>query len=41
VIVKLAESFPTTFYRLSNTVDALTGQGAVEGKPKRSGASPE
>ncbi len=41
VAVKLAESFPTTFYRLSNTVDALTGQGAEMGKPKRSGATPE
>lgn len=37
VVVKLAEAFPTTFYDLSNKVLNLTGQGAVLGKPKRSG----
>ena len=41
VVVKLAEAFPTTFYRLTNTVDQLTGQGATVGKPSRSGATPE
>lgn len=37
VAVKLAETFPTTFYDLTNKVLNLTGQGAVLGKPKRSG----
>ncbi len=37
VAVKLAEAFPTTFYDLTNKILNLTGQGAVLGKPKRSG----
>jgi hypothetical protein len=37
VVVKLAEAFPTIFYDLTNKVLTLTGQGAVMGKPKRSG----
>ena len=37
VAVRLAETFPTTFYDLSNKILNLTGQGAVLGKPKRSG----
>jgi hypothetical protein len=37
VAVKLAEAFPTVFYDLTNKVLTLTGQGAVLGKPKRSG----
>lgn len=37
VVVKLAEAFPITFYDLSNKVLNLTGEGAVLGKPKRSG----
>ena len=37
VAVKLAEAFPTTFYKLTNKILALTGQGADVGKQKRSG----
>lgn len=37
VAVKLAETFPTIFYDLTNQILNLTGQGAVLGKPKRSG----
>jgi hypothetical protein len=39
VAVKLAETFPTVFYDLTNKILNLTGQGAVLGKPKRSGAT--
>ena len=41
VAVKLAETFPTVFYQLSNAILALTGQGAEPGKPKRSGKTPQ
>lgn len=41
VAVKLAETFPTTFYQLTNAITNLTGQGAEVGKPKRSGKTPE
>jgi hypothetical protein len=37
VAVKLAESFPTVFYNLTNRILSLTGQGAEVGKPKPSG----
>lgn len=37
VAVRLAETFPTTFYNLTNRILSLTGQGAELGKPKRSG----
>jgi len=37
VAVKLAETFPTVFYSLTNKILSLTGQGANEGKRKRSG----
>ena len=37
VAVRLAETFPTTFYDLTNKILNLTGQGSVLGKPKRSG----
>jgi hypothetical protein len=37
VAVRLAETFPTVFYDLTNKILNLTGQGAVLGKPKRSG----
>lgn len=37
VAVKLSETFPTTFYTLTNKILSLTGQGADEGKPRRSG----
>lgn len=40
VAVKLAESFPTVFYQLTNTVINLTGQGAEPGKPPHSGQTP-
>lgn len=40
VAVKLAETFPTVFYQLSNAILSLTGQGAEPGKPKRSGKTP-
>ena len=40
VAVKLAESFPTIFYNLTNNILNLTGQGAETGKPKRSGQTP-
>lgn len=41
VAVRLAETFPTTFYNLTNHILQLTGQGAEVGKPKRSGQTPE
>lgn len=41
VVVKLAETFPVTFYSLSSAVLSLTGQGAELGKPKPSGATLE
>lgn len=41
VAVKLAETFPTVFYHLSNAILTLTGQGAEPGKPKRSGKTPQ
>ena len=37
VAVKLAETFPTVFYNLTNQILSLTGQGAEVGKRKRSG----
>lgn len=37
VAVRLAETFPGVFYRLTNAIINLTGQGAEPGKPKRSG----
>ena len=37
VAVKLAETFPTIFYNLTNQILSLTGQGAEVGKQKRSG----
>ncbi len=40
VAVKLAESYPTVFFNLTNHILRLTGQGAELGKPKRSGKSP-
>jgi hypothetical protein len=40
VAVKLAETFPTVFYQLTNAITNLTGQGAEVGKPKRSGKTP-
>jgi len=36
VAVRLAETFPTFFYELSNSILNLTGSGAEPGKPKRS-----
>lgn len=39
VAVKLAESFPTAFYTITNEIQNLTGQGAELGKPKRSGTT--
>ena len=39
VAVKLAESFPVVFYKLTTTILSLTGQGAELGKRKASGAS--
>ena len=41
VAVRLAETFPTVFYNLTNHILRLTGQGAELGKPKRSGKTPE
>lgn len=40
VAVKLAETFPTTFYALTNAIINMTGQGAEVGKPPRSGKTP-
>lgn len=37
VAVRMAETFPTQFYALTNTIINLTGQGAELGKPTRSG----
>lgn len=37
IAVKLAESFPVTFYKLTNEILNLTGQGADLGKLKRYG----
>lgn len=33
VAVKLAETYPTVFYELTNAITNLTGQGAEPGKP--------
>lgn len=40
VAVKLAESFPVTFYQLTNDIISLTGQGAEPGKSPGSGPTP-
>jgi hypothetical protein len=40
VAVRLAESFPTVFYELTNKILSLTGDGAEVGKPKRSTKTP-
>ena len=40
VAVKLAETFPTVFYQLTNAITNLTGQGAEPGKLRRSGKTP-
>lgn len=40
VAVKLAETFPTVFYQLTNAITNLTGQGAEPGKSRRSGKTP-
>lgn len=40
VAVKLAETFPTAFYQLTNAIINLTGQGAELGKQMRSGQTP-
>lgn len=40
VAVKLAESFPTVFYQLTNAIVNLTGQGAEPGKAPHSGPTP-
>ena len=40
VAVKLGEAFPTVFYKLTNKILELTGEGAELGKPKRSGKTP-
>lgn len=40
VAVKLAETFPGVFYKLTNEIVNLTGQGAEPGKQKRSGQTP-
>jgi len=37
VAVRLAETFPTTFYTLTNKILSLTGEGAELGKRKGSG----
>lgn len=39
VAVRLAETFPTVFYNLTNRILSLTGQGAELGKRKRSGGT--
>lgn len=39
VAVKLAETFPTVFYQLTNAIINMTGQGAEPGKPQRSGTT--
>lgn len=41
VAVKLAETFPTVFYNLTNRILSLTGQGAEVGKRKPSGKAPK
>lgn len=41
VAVKLAETFPTVFYNLTNQILSLTGQGAEVGKRKPSGKTPK
>lgn len=41
VAVKLAETFPTVFYNLTNKILELTGQGAEVGKRKASGKTPK
>ena len=40
VAVKLAETYPVTFYALTNAIVNLTGQGAEPGKQPRSGPTP-
>jgi hypothetical protein len=40
VAVKLAETFPTVFYNLTNSILNLTGRGAELGKQRRSGKTP-
>jgi len=40
VAVKLSEAYPTTFYKLTNAILSLTGQGAEPGKQPRSGPTP-
>jgi hypothetical protein len=40
VAVKLAETYATRFYELTNVILNLTGQGAEPGKAKRSGPTP-
>lgn len=37
--VRLAETFPTVFYNLTNKILSLTGQGSEVGKRKRSGTA--
>lgn len=37
VAVRLAETFPTVFYNLTNHITNLTGKGCELGKPKPSG----
>jgi len=41
VAVRLAETFPTVFYNLTNRILSLTGQGSELGKPKPSGKTPK
>lgn len=41
VAVRLAETFPTVFYNLTNRILNLTGQGSELGKPKPSGKAPK
>lgn len=40
VAVKLAETFPIVFMKVTNVIDGLTVQGAEPGKLKRSGEIP-
>jgi len=41
VAVRLAETFPTIFYNLTNKIFSLTGEGAEPGKRKPSGKKTE
>lgn len=41
VAVKLAETFPTVFFNLTNKIVNLTGEGAEMGKRKPSGKTPK